>query len=102
MRVSVVGNLKNVQDEYIVEITGEWEHRESGRYWPWQFKVERYTVCDFETPCTNRAAAQTRCIVFAAKRRQRLLPAGRSNVRNAGTGISVSATAARITAISGM
>ena len=49
--VSVVGNLKNVQDEYVVEITGEWEHRESGRYWPWQFKVERYTVCDFETPC---------------------------------------------------
>ena len=51
MRVSVVGNLKNVQDEYIVEITGEWEYRESGGYWPWQFKVERYTVCDFETPC---------------------------------------------------
>ena len=51
MNVSVVGNLKNVQDEYVVEITGEWEHRESGRYWPWQFKVERYNVCDFETPC---------------------------------------------------
>ena len=51
MSVSVVGNLKNVQDEYVVEIAGEWEHRENGRYWPWQFKVERYTVCDFETPC---------------------------------------------------
>ena len=38
--VSVVGNLKNVQDEYVVEITGEWEHRESGRYWPWQFMPE--------------------------------------------------------------
>lgn len=51
MSVSIVGNLKNVQDEYVVEITGEWEHRENGRYWPWQFKVERYTICDFETPC---------------------------------------------------
>ena len=51
MSVSIVGNLKNVYDEYVVEITGEWEHRENGRYWPWQFKVERYTVCDFETPC---------------------------------------------------
>lgn len=50
MNVSVVGNLKNVRDEYVVEITGEWEHKENGRYWPWQFKVERYTVCDFETP----------------------------------------------------
>ena len=51
MSVSIVGNLKNVYDEYVVEITGEWEHRENGKYWPWQFKVERYTVCDFETPC---------------------------------------------------
>ncbi len=44
MNVSIVGNLKKVQDEYVVELTGEWEHRENGRYWPWQFKVERYTV----------------------------------------------------------
>ena len=51
MNVSVAGNLKNVQEEYVVEITGEWEYRDSGRYWPWQFKVERYSVCDFETPC---------------------------------------------------
>lgn len=51
MSVSVVGNLKNVQDEYVVEITGEWVKRENGKYWPWQFKVERYVICDFETPC---------------------------------------------------
>lgn len=51
MSVSVVGNLKNVQEEYVVEFTGEWEYRENGRYWPWQFKAERYTICDFETPC---------------------------------------------------
>ena len=49
--VSVAGNLKNVQEEYVVEITGEWVFRENGKYWPWQFKVECYSVCDFETPC---------------------------------------------------
>ena len=48
--MSVVGNLKNAQDEFVIEISGEWVHRENGRYWPWQFKVESYTVCDFETP----------------------------------------------------
>ena len=48
--VSVVGNLKLAQEEYVVEVTGEWERRENGRYWPWQFKVDSYTVCDFETP----------------------------------------------------
>lgn len=49
--ISIVGNLMNVEEEYVVEIVGEWEYRENGRYWPWQFKVEKYTVCDFETPC---------------------------------------------------
>lgn len=48
--VSVVGNLKLAQEEYVVEVTGEWERRENGRYWSWQFKVDSYTVCDFETP----------------------------------------------------
>ena len=51
MSISAVGNLMNVEEEYVVEIVGEWEYREKGRYWPWQFKVEKYTVCDFETPC---------------------------------------------------
>ena len=51
MSVSVVGNLMNAEEDYIVEIIGEWEYRDNGRYWPWQFKVEKYTVCDFETPC---------------------------------------------------
>ena len=51
MSVTVVGNLKNVRDDYVVEITGEWEHRSNDKYWPWQFKAEHYTVCDFETPC---------------------------------------------------
>ena len=48
--VSVVGNLKLAQEEYVVEVTGEWERRENGRYWSWQFKVDSYTVYDFETP----------------------------------------------------
>ena len=35
----------------MVEVTGEKrERRENGRYWSWQFKVDSYTVCDFETP----------------------------------------------------
>ena len=49
MSVSVVGDLMNAEEDYTVEIVGEWEYRENGRYWPWQFKVEKYTVCDFET-----------------------------------------------------
>lgn len=49
--ISIVGNLKNAQDDYVIEIIGEWEHRDNGKYWPWQFKVENYIVCDFETPC---------------------------------------------------
>lgn len=48
--VSAVGNLKLAQEEYVIEVTGEWEHRDNGKYWPWQFKVENYVVCDFETP----------------------------------------------------
>lgn len=49
--VSIVGNLKNAQDDYVIEVIGEWERRDNGRYWPWQFKVESYIICDFETPC---------------------------------------------------
>lgn len=47
---SVVGNLKLVQEEYVIEVTGKWERRDNGKYWPWQFKVDSYAVCDFETP----------------------------------------------------
>ncbi len=50
LSVSAVGNLKQVQEGYVLEIAGEWEYKENGRYWPWQFKVESYAVCDFETP----------------------------------------------------
>jgi len=48
--VSVAGNLKRAEEEYVIEISGEWEYRENGKYWPWQFKAESYKVCQFETP----------------------------------------------------
>ena len=31
MSVSVVGNLMNAEEDYIVEIIGAWEYRENGR-----------------------------------------------------------------------
>ena len=33
-----------------MEVTGEWEHRPSGNYWPWHWKATDYSVCEFETP----------------------------------------------------
>lgn len=48
--ISAVGTMKDAQEGYVVELNGEWEHRENGKYWPWQFKVKNCTVCTFETP----------------------------------------------------
>lgn len=50
MSLSAVGTMRDAQEGYVVELNGEWDHRENGRYWPWQFKVKNCTVCTFETP----------------------------------------------------
>ena len=34
--VSAAGVMKEADIGYVVEIDGEWEHRDSGRFWPWQ------------------------------------------------------------------
>ncbi len=48
--ITVVGVMKGVERDYVIEVTGEWEHRKEGNYWPWQWKVSDYSVCEFETP----------------------------------------------------
>lgn len=48
--ISVAGVLKGVEKDYVTEFFGQWERRERGNYWPWQFKVSDYTVCELETP----------------------------------------------------
>ena len=52
--VSVVGLLKGVEENYVIDVVGDWENRPSGQYWPWQFKVSDVTVCEFETPVLMR------------------------------------------------
>ena len=47
---TAVGVLKGVEKDYVVEFGGEWEKRDSGNYWPWQFKVADYSICELETP----------------------------------------------------
>ncbi len=47
---TAIGMLKGVETEYVVEFCGEWEKRDNGKYWPWQFKVSDYMVCELETP----------------------------------------------------
>ena len=37
--ITVAGVLKGVEKDYVTEFFGEWERRENGNYWPWQFKV---------------------------------------------------------------
>ncbi len=48
--VTLVGVMKGVEVGYIVEASGEWENRPNGSYWPWQFKTQDVSVCEFETP----------------------------------------------------
>ncbi|MBQ3614369.1 MAG: hypothetical protein II989_09795, partial [Bacteroidales bacterium] len=52
--VSVVGLLRGVEENYVIDVVGDWENRPSGSYWPWQFKVSDVTVCEFETPVLMR------------------------------------------------
>ena len=33
--VTVLGMLKGVKEDYVVEVTGEWEKRRKGNYFPW-------------------------------------------------------------------
>jgi len=47
---TAVGVLKGVDKDYVVEFGGEWEKRDNGNYWPWQFKVSDYSICELETP----------------------------------------------------
>ena len=52
--VTVVGVMKGVECDYVLNVTGEWESRQSGTYWPWQFKVSDAYICEFETPVLMR------------------------------------------------
>lgn len=52
--VTVVGMMKDVACDYVLELTGEWEYRPSGTYWPWQFKTSNIFVCELETPILMR------------------------------------------------
>lgn len=52
--VTLVGMMKGVEAEYVIEVSGEWENRPSGSYWPWQFKVADVMICEFETPILVR------------------------------------------------
>ena len=47
---TAVGVLKGVEKDFVVEFGGEWEKRDNGNYWPWQFKVSDYSICELETP----------------------------------------------------
>lgn len=61
--VTLVGVMKNVQSDFVIEVTGEWENRPNGNYFPWQFKVSDYTVCEFETPALiRRFLAELSCV----------------------------------------
>ena len=48
--VTLMGMLKGAQIGYVIEVNGEWKYTINGEYWPWQFKVSSYGVCEFETP----------------------------------------------------
>lgn len=52
--VTLIGVMKGVQVDYVIDVPGEWENRQSGNYWPWQFKVTDYAICEFETPMLLR------------------------------------------------
>lgn len=52
--ITVVGMLGGVEHDFVVEISGEWERRQNGSFWPWQLKVSNYSVCEFETPSLMR------------------------------------------------
>lgn len=52
--ITLVGVMKSVQVDFVIEVSGEWENRPNGNYFPWQFKVTDYAVCEFETPSLLR------------------------------------------------
>ena len=52
--VTLVGMMKGVECDYVLNVTGEWESRPNGNYWPWQFKVSDVYICEFETPILMR------------------------------------------------
>lgn len=48
--ITLVGMMRGVEMDYVIEANGEFESRPNGTYWPWQFKVSDYTICELETP----------------------------------------------------
>lgn len=52
--ITLIGLMKGVETEYVIEVSGEWENRANGAYWPWQFKVADVMICEFETPILVR------------------------------------------------
>ncbi len=52
--VTVVGMMKGVEVDYVVEVSGDWEYRPKGSHWPWQFKTRNVSVCEYETPVLLR------------------------------------------------
>jgi len=48
--VTLVGVMPDVECDYVVDVTGDWEYRSNGAYWPWQFKVSNFFICELETP----------------------------------------------------
>lgn len=52
--VTLIGVMPDVECEYVVDVTGDWEYRSNGAYWPWQFKVSNFYICEFETPILVR------------------------------------------------
>lgn len=52
--VTLVGVMTDVEDDYVIDVTGDWEYRSNGLYWPWQFKVSNFHICEFETPILLR------------------------------------------------
>lgn len=45
-------NIMGIEEGYIIEVNGDWEYNDSGRYWPWQFKVSSFNIIEAETPET--------------------------------------------------
>ncbi len=82
--ITVVGMLGGVEQDYVLEISGEWENRPKGRYWPWQWKALNYLVCEFETPKLMRKFLTELPGVGAelANRIQRLYPNTQDVIEN--------------------
>ena len=51
--ITVFGNnIMGIEEGYVIEINGDWEYNDNGRYWPWQFKVSSFSIVEADTPET--------------------------------------------------